>query len=66
MDRDALKNLHRMATEVRDECHAAYETSLRNRQADGDTSNAYHALVKANNLRDRLYNMVLDLAVQGR
>lgn len=65
MDREALENLHRMATEVRNECHTAYETALRNRKADGDTSNAYHALIKANNLRDRLYSMILDLARTG-
>lgn len=63
MDRDALKALHAMATEVRNECHVAYEVALRNRKADGDTEAAYQSLIKANNLRDRLYNMLLDLAV---
>lgn len=59
LDADALRNLHAMATEVRNECHVAYETALRNRQSDGDTEAAFQALIKANNLRDRLYNMLL-------
>lgn len=65
LNADALRNLHAMATEVRNECHAAYEGALRNRKSDHDSAveAAWQALTKANNLRDRLYNMLLDSVV---
>jgi hypothetical protein len=62
MNRDELLALHAIATEARDLAHQAYTTALQNRQADGDTEAAYHTLLKANQVRDRIYAGILALA----
>ncbi len=64
MNRDELKALHEIATEARDLAHQAYTIALKNRVADGDTEAAYHALLKANRVRDRIYAAILALAVE--
>jgi hypothetical protein len=64
MDRNELKALHELATEARDLAHKAYQTALRNRQADGDTREAYDTLLKTNAVRERIYSAILALAGQ--
>lgn len=59
MNRDELKALHETATETRTLAHKAYEIALKNRQADGDTEAAYHTLLMANQVRDRIYAAIL-------
>lgn len=54
MDRNELKALHTTATEARDLAHKAYVSALKNRQEPGDTEAAFHALLKANQVRDRI------------
>jgi len=66
MNRDELKALHETATELRNEAHSAYETALRNRQVDGDTRAAFSTLLKANQVRDRIYSAILELAGKGQ
>lgn len=59
MTRNELKTLHEAATEARDLAHKAYEIALQNRQAPGDTTPAYQALLKANSVRNRIYDALL-------
>ena len=65
MNRDELLALHDIATEARDLAHKAYTTALKNRKADGDTNDAYQTLLKANQVRDRIYAAVIALAGTG-
>ena len=66
MNRTELNALHAIATETRDLAHKAYVIALQNRKADGDTQAAYHTLLKANQVRDRIYKAILALAVQNQ
>ncbi len=59
MTRSQFEELHALATETRTLAHKAYEIALRNRQADGDTEASYQTLLKANQVRDRIYAAIL-------
>lgn len=59
MTTDELKRLHAMATETRDLAHRAYVKALANRKSPSDSLDAYHTLLKANAVRDRIYDAIL-------
>lgn len=59
MTRNELRELHKAATEARDLAHKAYEIALQNRKVEGDTEAAYQALLKANSVRNRIYDALL-------
>ena len=59
MTRNELKKLHATATVARNTAHRAYEIALKNRQSDGDTREAYDALLQANQVRDEIYRALL-------
>lgn len=65
MNRSELTALHALATETRELAHQAYTIALENRKADGDTRAAYDTLLKANQVRDRIHQAILALAVSG-
>jgi succinate dehydrogenase/fumarate reductase flavoprotein subunit len=60
MSTAGLKRLHEAATVARDAAHRAYTKALANRKGPGDTDDAYEALIKSNEVRDRIYDKMLD------
>ncbi len=64
MTRAELKNLHQIATTVRDLAHKAYEIALKNRQTPGDTEAAYQTLLEANRAMTAIYAQIVKLSSQ--
>jgi hypothetical protein len=54
-----LRKLHKEAEANVKAAHQAYTIALKNRKADGDTNDAYAALIKANRVKDGIYEALL-------
>lgn len=65
VSKDELSKLHQQATETRNAANAAYGVALRNRKTDGDAKDAFEALLKANAVRDRIYELLIKAIVDG-